>query len=458
MKLPHMGNRAPDGGREGGQTLALVAVAMVGLLAMAALAIDLTTLYLAHGEIQRAADAAALAGAKAFADSGVTTNPSNTALQNLARSMAVDFASGVVNRNNVAGAPAHFIKGTPIVNLSFSVPGNPSVAGNPRITVSLQRTGLPLFFARIWGGSIASVSATAIAEAYNPAYSQANTGGFVPPAPKCVKPFLVPNNDKNQHGIPFVDPSTGAINPKAHSFIGETITLTSACVGQSGCNLPGPPNNPTPPGPGQYLPMLLPDTHRYCPSASAPGCPVAGTNFEKSTECCDGTAFDFQQCGVSGTTATWDPTVNPGGPNGATRQGLQCLIHTTTRKPPGKNPEQDTLDVSFANNGLLQIQPGSFSQSRYNVAPGSVISTSDSIITVPLFDVSSWQPATHQVIIVGFLQLFVNYPGPTLGDIAPRGDMNAYILNVSGCGSGLAPGSAVSGGGVSAIPVRLIYN
>ena len=46
---------------------------MVSLLAMAALAIDVVTLYVARTEVQRAADAAALAGAKALADSGVTT-------------------------------------------------------------------------------------------------------------------------------------------------------------------------------------------------------------------------------------------------------------------------------------------------------------------------------------------------------------------------------------------------
>ncbi len=40
---------------------------------MAALAIDIVTLYAARSEIQRAADAAALAGAKAIADSGITT-------------------------------------------------------------------------------------------------------------------------------------------------------------------------------------------------------------------------------------------------------------------------------------------------------------------------------------------------------------------------------------------------
>jgi len=456
MKPHQARNQAANALREGGQTIALVAVAMMSVLVMAALAVDLTTLYVAHGEIQRAADASALAGAKAFVDSGVTTNPSNPALQNVAQTMAGDFATGVLPQNKVAGAPAQFINGTPTVSLTFSVPGSPNIAGNPRIIVSLQRTGLPLFFARIWGGSIASVSATAMAEAYNPAYSQTNGGGFIPTAPQCVKPFLVPNNDPSQTGKPqFVIPSTGAINTAASSFIGETLTLTSACKnGNSGCNLRGPPNNPKAPNPGEYLPMFLPDIHAYCPSSSAPGCSGGGGGFESSTECCDGTTFDFQQCGVSGTMATWNPNINPGGQNGAAQQGLQCLIHTTTRGVPGSNPEQDTLNISFANNGLLQIQPGSYSQGRYNVAPASLISTSDSIITVPLFDASPtvWNPSNHQVTIVGFLQLFVNYvggPGQT--------DLNATILNVVGCGSNLAPGSAVSGGGASAIPVRLIH-
>ena len=59
---------------EQGQTIILVAISLVSLLAMAALAIDIVTLYLASSEIQRAADATALAAAKAIADSGVTTS------------------------------------------------------------------------------------------------------------------------------------------------------------------------------------------------------------------------------------------------------------------------------------------------------------------------------------------------------------------------------------------------
>ena len=51
--------------REHGQTIVLVALTIVTLLAMAALAIDVVTLYVAKGEVQRAADAAALVAAKA---------------------------------------------------------------------------------------------------------------------------------------------------------------------------------------------------------------------------------------------------------------------------------------------------------------------------------------------------------------------------------------------------------
>ena len=49
---------------ERGVTLLLVAVAMFTILAMAALAIDVVTLYVGRAEAQTAADAAAMAGAK----------------------------------------------------------------------------------------------------------------------------------------------------------------------------------------------------------------------------------------------------------------------------------------------------------------------------------------------------------------------------------------------------------
>src|SRR6266571_5693818 len=60
---------------ERGVTIFIVAVAMVSLLAMAVLAIDIVTLYVASGQAQQAADAAALAGAAAFSSSGFTSAP-----------------------------------------------------------------------------------------------------------------------------------------------------------------------------------------------------------------------------------------------------------------------------------------------------------------------------------------------------------------------------------------------
>jgi len=432
------------------QTIALVAVAMVSFVAMGALAIDLTSVYSARGEIQRAADAAALAGAKAFVDSGVTTDPGNSNLQTIATTMAQSYAAGAATQNLVAKGTAQLL-GPPAMDFSLM--------GNPRITVTLQRTGLPLFFARVWGGNFASVSATAVAEAYNPSYSQSKTNGFLPSAPKCVKPLLVPNNDPVQSGHPvFVDTATGAVNTGAGQFIGEQVSLKTACNpgggAAKGCNLPpGKGSGFQPPNAGEYLPMVVGTVHQYCHGTAAQGCTAGGTDFEQSIECCDGTAFNFPHCGASTTFASWDPVVDPRGiGSGASpvQSGLQCLIHSN-----GGNAQQDSLDPSVFSKGTgpLLISPGSFSQTRYGLSSGAIMGTSDSIITVPLFDNSGASLLdNHQLTIVGFLTLFVSNIGGT------SGDFEATIMNVTGCGNSPSSAPPVSGGGVSAIPVRLIHN
>lgn len=431
-----------SGNNQKGQTIALVAVSMVSFVAMGALAIDLTSLYSARGEIQRAADAAALAGAKAFVDSGVTTDPGNSNLRTIALNMAQSYAASAASQNLVANGSAQLAAGFPAVD--FSLPGN------PRITVTLQRTGLPLFFARIWGSSFASVSATAAAEAYNPAFSQANGGSFLPSAPKCVKPILLPNNDPATN-LPLVNPQTGQVN--SGNFMGEQFKFTTACTPGTGkvkgCKVPNKPSG------GEYVPMLVGTTHQYCHGSTAQGCSSGGSDFEQSIECCDGAVFNAHQCGASTTSAAWDPTIDPKGTstgNSPVASGLQCLIHST-----GGNAQQDSLDPSAfsSGNGPLLISPGTFSQSRYGVSSGAIVGTSDSIITVPLFDSSSAfpQPPDTQLTIVGFLTLFVN-------DVeGSSGDFDATIMNVTGCGN--SPNTSappISGGGVSAIPVRLIHN
>src|SRR5712692_8164884 len=83
-----------------GMTLVFVAFALLVLLGIAALAVDLAALYVARNEAQRAADAAALGGAKAFVDSGFT---SGLVTQATAQSLASQQAIAIGAQNTIAG-------------------------------------------------------------------------------------------------------------------------------------------------------------------------------------------------------------------------------------------------------------------------------------------------------------------------------------------------------------------
>src|SRR5271156_6579685 len=68
---------ASEGTRERGVTMAIVAISLSAIIAMAALSIDVGTLYEAKTEAQRAADAAALAAARTISMQGLTGDPTN---------------------------------------------------------------------------------------------------------------------------------------------------------------------------------------------------------------------------------------------------------------------------------------------------------------------------------------------------------------------------------------------
>src|SRR5437870_13105691 len=246
------GNISRKQSQERGQTIALVALTIVTLLAMAALAIDVVTLYVAKGEVQRAADAAALVAAKAFVDSGVTSDPANTSLQTLAENMATAGINAILPQNKVAGS-APVLVGTP--TFCFNCPAYP-YPGNPQVTVTLQRTGLPIFFARIWRTAAATVTASAKAEAYNPSNSQTATGNYIPIAPKCVKPLLIPNKDPNNPGAPFILP-TGVVSA---GVVGKQIILKDACQAgnpNAACAAPLPLDPPANGGQAHFVPALV---------------------------------------------------------------------------------------------------------------------------------------------------------------------------------------------------------
>src|ERR1051325_11445938 len=106
MRIHH-----PSKKGERGVTILIVAMSLLVLITMAALAIDVASLYQARAEAQRAADAAALAGAKMF----VTSSSTSTTPINFANICTTGGPGSprAVNRQAEAAAKVNSIAGNP---------------------------------------------------------------------------------------------------------------------------------------------------------------------------------------------------------------------------------------------------------------------------------------------------------------------------------------------------------
>jgi hypothetical protein len=136
---------------------------MLALTSVVALAIDVGLLTTARAEAQRAADAAALAGAGAFVGS-----PGN---EDLARALATKFAA----QNHVRWQPVTVLDDDIIVDTDALT-----------VTVYVYRTrergdAIPTFFARVFGINEVNIAAMATAEA-------AAAGGI-----NCLLPVAIPD-------------------------------------------------------------------------------------------------------------------------------------------------------------------------------------------------------------------------------------------------------------------------
>ncbi len=135
-----------------GQVLVILAISIFALLGMVALAVDLGYLWSVRHELQRSADAGALAGASRFMPPDTGDWADTTVVRPEAEARARDFAS----RDLVASST---LKQAPADNeIIVSFPQT------DRIKVVTQRT-VPLFFARIFGKQLQFVTAEAVAEA-----------------------------------------------------------------------------------------------------------------------------------------------------------------------------------------------------------------------------------------------------------------------------------------------------
>jgi hypothetical protein len=147
-----------------GSVLAVVAVSLLGLVGAVALAVDLGMLYAARGEAQRAADSAALAGASAFLDFDPEAKPVEASQEAEAR--ALDYAT----RHSVMNGQILAVEVTPEILLN-----------EQKVRVTIRRTAVPLFFARVFGMQSSGVAASAAAEVVQAGSTT------------CVKPFAIPD-------------------------------------------------------------------------------------------------------------------------------------------------------------------------------------------------------------------------------------------------------------------------
>jgi hypothetical protein len=412
----------------------LVAVVMLFVVgAMAALSIDVVTLYTARSEAQLAADGAALAAARVLANSGMTSDPNaaSDGLMTNAWTLAQAVAIRVAEQNEVGGR-----------NLTAAEVTLPPAPGgtntNPTVTVRVQRADLPTFFARIWGTKLLTVAAVATAEAYNPSGASALGVKTIPVATTCVKPWLLPNIDPSTPGSTIFDPGTGAITNTA--LLGWTYNTTTTGTPMSllclGGDCTGPPG---PPAAWKYYPGDDATTFPH-PTRSLPTCnPALTSNYQESIAgcietpiSCNGPAnIDTSPYGIARNTETAD--------------AVNCLTHATA------NPlDADQVDVTATPSPPFQFLSGA--KNPIAGAAGKDVMVSSSLVTVPVFDTTSFIPPSNTVTIIGFVQLFLNPDGT---QTPATGNVNATIINMAGCGTD-ATGKQILGNGASPVAVRLI--
>ena len=469
---------------DSGVSILIIAVSMVFILAMAGLGIDLASLYVGRNQAQRAADAAALAGAQAFVDAGCATGSTGGGLTQTCMTLATQRAEAVGNANLIAGtSPGITDADISFPNTTSSDPQIQVVAGRGTYDGTDHSNPMPTFFMKIFGVTTASVSATARAEAYNPSGSSTTAGS------QCVKPWLFPNCDEFN--------AAGGSNPNCPNgsggyygpFVNTDGTVArptnypSGAIGEPYVIKPADPKQAA--APGQFYAVYLPTISSIptsCPSCATvvnQGGSGSGALYRANIECCNNSTISCDTQVLLNTTLQ----STAGAMQGPSQQGVDCLIHQSSGNGNGKGSCGQDFAAGSTNNCtdpssalatdmplLPSIPPTIMPGANNPYDPGGTspitASNSDSVVLAPIYNgiLTSGQ---NYVTVAGFVQLFIR-------DVTENGkDMGttyAYVLGVSGCGTGgtgPSPGGGGSGGSGSGgsvvsstgsyAPVRLIH-
>lgn len=418
-----------------GVSILIISVAMIFVLGMAGLGIDLASLYVARNQAQRAADAAALAGAQWWATHACTT-PTSSNISLDCQANAKRQAQAVGEKNTVAGV-------TPDIDLTSDITFPSLSTSDPQIHVVVARdtshdNAMPTFFVRIFGITTANVSASATAEAYNA------TNASTPVGAKCVKPWLLPDCDAN---TTLTAPNTNC-RDSSNNINGGHYSADPTIAGQLITIKPGSPSSAS--GPSEFYPVYVQgdstdaSTCPTCASTQTSSGSQSGDFYRQSIECC------VQQPIVCGTNTVSSVNGNMVGP---TNQGVQCLI----QQGNGNSGGQDTYDPVT---GIITAG----ANNRYGLT--GQISNSDSIVTLPIYSGQILCPGgstsgsglcqtSTTVNVTGFMKVFVQRVDN------PQATVYAYVMDIVECsagggsGGGTTPPPIIASAGTP-IPVRLI--
>ena len=414
--------------KESGVTLLMVAVGMFALLSMAIISLDVVNVYMASNQAQKTADAAALAGAEALVSSSTASNsvPLNSVC-NGSNGDADLRAQAVAAQNTIAGVPP--------TTVTTSCPST-APPHNPQIQVVVTRTGIPTFFARMWGSAASAVSATAIAEAYNPSFDPANALPDRPPiAIHGIKPWLVNNCSTNAcTQFLFFMPNHAIAN--GGCFIGHTLRLTTAAPS----TICGPGGTSA-----QFIGLDGP-TPLACPSTSAVSCSQIGSGSYHDNIACEN-GYNFSNGQLVGPGQVFQ-VAQPQPNLQSLTTGTECLIHASGT---GLLQGQD----SFTFTGAPVTITGGSNNPNASLRLVNSIHRSDSVVTVPVSNCPGPCDPTAQLQIVGFLQLGIRDVTPSTTDSTP-GDIEAVILNAAGLDPA-STGTPITGAGTSPVVMRLNY-
>ncbi len=364
--------------REKGVSLVIVAAGLTAFIGFLALVIDLGMLYAARGDAQKAADAAALAGARYFIDQG--TMPASLTSQMKDDSRAMAQAIGGQNK----------IRGTNIQPSEITVNDADilllNTANGPvfQVTAQVERNALGTFVANIFGIAAVDIGAVATAQAALPVGS----GGGTPPnfnvGTKCLKPWILQNISPRT-----TDPASPL--PFDTNDLGTFVYLH---------------DDQSTNGPSKWG-IIAP-----CPYYDPSNPPCDGGNsstvyYENIVNCNPNTYYCGQGVKINDV---------PGNKVGKTQQGTRELIHQGGgNQSEGTGNGQDTITLNGGTgpswNGYTITGGSNHPNSQLQ---GQLITEndSDSVVIIPLTNDPPPSNGQLQTNISGFLKVFLTQVHP----------------------------------------------